>query len=94
MDDKLARPDDLPEHLVPIWDEMVPQVRSNIGAAGMEALCTQVYRMRDAQKRITEEGIVVADSKGNATPHPALDIEKKAQDEVRKWLKDYRRRGF
>jgi hypothetical protein len=92
--DKLTKPDSLPDHLGGIWDEMEAQVTPQIGAAGMEALCTQVYRMRDAQKRITEEGIVVADTKGNPTPHPALDIEKRAQNEVRQWLKAYRRRGF
>jgi hypothetical protein len=48
--------------------------------------------MRDAQRRITAEGIVVADAKGNPCPHPALAVEKQAQGEVRAWLGKYGRR--
>lgn len=69
-----------------IWSEMVGQVRPTIGAVGLEALCVQVARMRDAQRRITAEGLVVADAKGNPVPHPALAVEKQAQAEIRQWL--------
>jgi hypothetical protein len=92
LDDMMKVPKGLPDHIGVIWKEMLPQVRPTIGAAGMEALCTQVYRMRDAQKRITAEGIVVADAKGNPCPHPALAVEKQAQGEVRAWLGKYGRR--
>jgi phage terminase small subunit len=84
-----SRPAALPEHLVPIWDEMLPQVSSKIGAVGLEALCVQVHRMRDAQQRVTAEGLVVASPKGDPVPHPALAVEAKAQGEVREWLKRF-----
>lgn len=88
----LTKPDGLPDHLSPIWDELAPQVDPAIGSAGMESLCTQIHRARDAQKRITEEGLVVADDKGRPVEHPAIDIERKAQNEIRRWMKDFKPR--
>lgn len=85
----LVPPDHLPDHLAEIWEEVAPSVQPRIGVAGLEALCAQIYRVRDAQKRITEEGLVVADDKGNPTEHPAIKIERKAQNEVRRWMKDF-----
>ena len=85
----LKPPKNLPEHLAAIWRETAPQVRPAIGAAGLEALCIQIARQRDAQRRITEEGLVVADGKGNPAPHPALEIERAAQREIRDWLKQF-----
>ena len=82
----MTAPATLPEHLRAIWEEMVPQVSPKIGEVGLEALCVQVHRARDAQRRVTEEGMLVLDAKGNAAPHPALAIEKAAQGEVRTWL--------
>lgn len=51
----------------------------------LEAYCSQVARMRDAQSRINAEGLIVADAKGNPVAHPAIVIEKAAQAEVRAW---------
>jgi hypothetical protein len=56
----------------------------------LEAYCGQVARMRDAQRRIAVEGLVVADGKGQPMPHPALVIERTAQDEIRKWGDTFR----
>ena len=86
---KMKQPADLPEYLLLIWAELEGQVRPAIGAAGLEALCVQVYRMRDAERRIAEDGLIVRDVKGNPVAHPALDIEKRAQVEVRTWLAEY-----
>jgi hypothetical protein len=88
----MDKPTTLPAHLATIWDELADDMDERIGAAGMEALSGQVYRMREAQRRITEEGLVVQDSKGNPVPHPALGIEKTAQAEVRAWTDKYARR--
>jgi hypothetical protein len=82
-----------PKHLTPemaaIWDELRPQVDEYISAIEFESLVTQVYRMRDAQKRIAEEGLVVEDAKGFAVPHPAIGVEKQAQSEIRTWFKHF-----
>lgn len=89
----MPAPKDLPAHLVPIWEETAPRVRPMIGPVGLEALCAQIYRMRDAQERITKDGAIVADAKGNPVPHPALAIEKQAQAEVRAWIAKFGARG-
>lgn len=85
----VKKPATLPDHLDPIWDEMVDQVDQSIGLAGLEALCVQVYRLREAQRKVSAEGLVVADAKGNPTAHPALRTEKDAQSEIRRWIKDF-----
>lgn len=61
----------------------------------LEAYCGQVSRLRDAQMRIASEGLIVSDAKGQPMPHPAIAIEKAAQDEIRKWGNAFRprRRG-
>jgi len=82
----MKKPAHLTPEMIAIWDELLPQINPHIGAIGFEALVTQVYRSRDAQKRIAEEGLIVADAKGVAVPHPALAIEKQAQGEIRTWL--------
>jgi hypothetical protein len=86
VSEHLEKPATLPEHLSGIWDETAPKVRRAIGPLGLEALCGQIFRMRDAQERITRDGAIVADAKGNPCPHPALAIEKQAQGEVRAWI--------
>lgn len=85
----MDKPAALPDHLKPIWDEMAGQVSPKIGLAGMEALVIQVYRMRDAQQRVSRDGLVVADEKGRAVEHPALAIERAATREVRDWMKQF-----
>lgn len=49
-----------------------------------EAAAVQILRMRDAAARIEDEGLLIADAKGNAVPHPALEVERLAQDALRK----------
>lgn len=82
-------PDHLPAHLRPIWQELLPNVHPRIGPAGLEALAGAVHRARDARAQIDNDGLTVADPKGNAIAHPALAIEKSASAEIRAWLKEY-----
>lgn len=82
----------LPEHLATIWEEIEEGVMPKIGPAGIEALCGQIHLQREAGKRISEEGLVVQDVKGNPVSHPAIAIEKQAQSEVRSWLDKFGRR--
>lgn len=80
-----------PEHLSPaaraVWDAAVGSHPSpdRIVGPDLEAYCTQVARMRDAQARVDAEGLIVADAKGNPVPHPAIALERAAQAEVRAW---------
>ena len=65
-------------------------VSERIDGPDLEAYCGQVSRLRDAQAWIAEEGLIVADAKGVPMPHPALLIERQAQDEIRKWGSAFR----
>lgn len=78
----MSTPKHLPDDVRAVYEELYA-----LGASGpeFEAYCGQVARLRDAQKRISEEGLVVADEKGRPVPHPALAIERAAQAEVRAW---------
>lgn len=82
-------PSGMAEYLIPIWDEMKGQVRAAIGTAGLESLCLQIHRMRDAQSRVAKDGPIVLDGKGVASQHPALAIEKSASAEIRTWLREF-----
>jgi len=88
---KLQKPAHLARHLEPIWEEMVDNVMPQIGAAGLEALCGQIHRLRTAEAKITAEGIIIGDVKGNPIPHPALAVEKQAQQQIRIWLDKFGR---
>lgn len=56
-----------------------------IDGADLEAYAGQIATLREAQARIATEGLIIADPKGNPIPHPAIAIERTAQDEIRKW---------
>lgn len=79
-----SAPGYLPEDVSRAWADLVADGVEP--APGFEALCGQVARMREAQRRVSSEGLVVADEKGRPVPHPALEIERRAQAEVRAWL--------
>lgn len=85
----IPKPADLSPDLVALWDEYEPQLHPRIGAAGMEALCSAVLRLRRARARVDAEGEIVADTKGNPGPHPALLVEKMANVEIRAWVSKF-----
>jgi hypothetical protein len=71
-----------------VIDEVMKELGNRaamIHSAKIEAYAGQIVRMRDAQRRIDEEGLIVPDSKNHPVAHPAFEIERKAQDEIRKW---------
>ncbi len=78
-----APPAYLADDIAAVWRELAPGSPST--GPDFEAYCGQVARLRDAQRRIGQEDMVVADAKGNPMPHPALAIERAAQAEVRAW---------
>lgn len=84
----MTGPAHLPPAVAQVWDEVVAAYgRGSVVIEGpdLEAYCGQVATLRDAQVRLAREGYVVADPKGNPVPHPAVAIERQAQDEIRKW---------
>lgn len=88
--ESIRKPAHLESDLSEIWDESAKDFRLGIGATGLEAVCRLIQRARLASKRLTDEGIVVEDAKGNPIPHPALAIEKQVQSELRQWIIKFR----
>lgn len=81
-------PAHLPPDIASIWVETVKNLGYRIDRLdppSLEAYCGQIARLRDAQHRIHDEGLIVADSKGHPIPHPAIAVEKSAQAEIRAW---------
>lgn len=90
-----SAPEHLPEDVARVWVEVIESLgdsASRHAPASIEAYCGQVARLRDAQRRLAAEGAVIADPKGNPVTHPAVAIERVAQDEIRKWGTTFRPR--
>lgn len=90
---KREPPKSLPDYLTSVWEDLVSEVKPNTPDAAVEAIARQIHLMRDAERRITTEGAVVVDAKGNATEHPAIKIQRDAGKELRDWLAKYGGRG-
>lgn len=84
-----AAPNDLPDHLKDLWPDVAAQCKRHTPPSAIEAICRQVYLMRDAADRIHQEGAVVVDGKGNPAEHPAIKIQREAGKELREWLVRY-----
>lgn len=80
----MAAPKHLSEAVAAVWMEVAPELeRKRLTAAQIEAYAVCVARMRDAQRRVDAEGLIVADEKGRPVPHPALAIEKSCRAELK-----------
>ena len=73
----------MPTAIQSVKDELLAAGYAEI--PGLDAYCGQVVIERDAAARVADEGLVVADAKGTPVPHPALEIGRKAQAEIRAW---------
>lgn len=76
---------DIDPKVLEVCDAVVASGAAEARTPELEAYAGQVVRLRDAQRRLAVEGSVVEDSKGFPIPHPALAIERAAQEELRKW---------
>lgn len=102
-DPRLNPPDRLPANVKAVWEEIVAtnDVAGTVDRQALEAFCYLVARLREAQQRINEEGMVVRDSRGKVQPHPALEVERKLAEQIRAWgdrfaplVKPTRKRGY
>lgn len=91
----MRAPDYLTDDVTAVWAELV----EDLGATAerkvgpeFEAYCGAVVRLRDAQRRIYEEELIVPDAKNAPVAHPAFAIERQAMDELRKWGDKFRPR--
>lgn len=84
---KHTPPKRLSEPAQEAWREVVdahPNARQIIGPE-LEAYANTIARARDAAHRVDTEGSVIADERGAPIPHPALEIERNAQRDIRGW---------
>jgi P27 family predicted phage terminase small subunit len=93
----------MPPRAVVVWHEIVSSndLAGRVDRAALEAFCSIVARMREAQERVEEEGLVVSDARGRVVAHPALAIERAAAEQIRAWgdrfapfVKPTRQRGY
>ena len=82
-------PAGLPKRLYDIWDETQDSVGERMPDSARESFCGQVWLLRDADRRVAEEGAIVSDAKGNTVAHPAISLSRQAGEEIRKWTKSY-----
>lgn len=81
-------PTHLPDEVAKVWREVVAAYGDgweSINTPALEAYAGQVATLRDAQRRLATDGLIVEGLRGEPMTHPALAIERQAQDEIRKW---------
>lgn len=90
-------PERLPADIASVWVELVEALgderAEKLVGPEFEAYCTCVARLRDVQSRISEEELIVPDSKNNPVAHPAFAVERQCQDDLRKWGDKFKPRG-
>lgn len=102
-DERLSAPERLQGKALDAWNEIVAtnDIAGTVDRQALEAFCILVARLREAQERIDEEGMVVRGSNGRVVPHPALEVERKLAEQIRAWgdrfaplVKPTRKRGY
>lgn len=74
------------------WNEIVRGGETRPQLVLLEGVAVQLARAREAQRRVDDEGLIVAGDKGAVAAHPALAIERAAQEQLRKWAEATRGR--
>lgn len=90
----LTPPEYLPADVATAWLQIVTDYGPGweaITGPDLEAYAGQVARLRKAQRLLAQAGVLIKKD-GEPQPHPALDIERKAQDEIRKWGNTFKRK--
>lgn len=99
----IEAPDHLPEAVAIVWREIVASndLAGKVDRSALETFATLMARLREARKRVEEEGMVVTDPRGRVIPHPALAVERATAEQIRAWgdrfaplVKPVRKRGY
>lgn len=81
----MPAPAHLADSVRAVWNDVVANVGDHVEGPDLEAYCGQVATMREAEARVAREGIIVAGAKAEPIPHPAVEVARKAQAEIRAW---------
>lgn len=93
MTPALDPPDHLSEDAARVWRRTVSAYGPGAGRVVgplLEEYCAAVATVRRARRRVDDEGIVVATPRGDAVPHPALAVERRAAETVRRLEERFR----
>lgn len=95
MTDEIQGPPEPPEHLdrkaAEVWTEAIAEFLEigddpdRITGPDFDAYCAQVALQRETRDQIATDGAIVEDERGRPVPHPAIDLERDAQKEIRAW---------
>lgn len=100
---RIDPPEDLPESAAEVWRDIVAtnDFAGRVDRSALEAFCILMARLREASKRVEDEGMVVKDPRGRVVPHPALAVERQTAEQIRAWgdrfaplTKPARKRGY
>lgn len=89
MSESLTPPASLPEPAAVVWREVVAAheavgdetIGRKVGPR-MEAFCSVMADMRDATERVARDGLLIQDARGQAIPHPAIEVKNSAVREL------------
>lgn len=97
---------DAPEHLsqdaAGVWDAVVSThpKPEHLDDLRLEAYCLAVATLRSAHRDLADNGLTIIDDRGQAVKNPALAAAKDAQEQIRRWGREFapprpprRRRG-
>lgn len=87
-------PDHLDSETAKVWTEVVAAHDNPAKIVGpdLEAYCGQVALLRDCTARVAREGTIIEDERGRPDVHPAIELARKAQAEIRAWGDKFRGR--
>lgn len=73
------------------WTEVVKQHPrpEKITGPALEAYANTIALQRDAEARVQREGQIIADERGTAIPHPAIEIARNARHDVMRWAEKF-----
>ena len=87
MTDTPPAPPSLSEAAAEAWREVIAAHgpgADRIAGPLLEEYAQAIATARAARARVDTEGLIVADAKGSPVPHPALSVEAKALDTIRR----------
>lgn len=87
-------PDHLDSETAKVWAELVAAHDNPAKIVGpdLETYCGQVALWRDCTARVAREGTIIENERGRPEPHPAIELARKAQAEIRAWGDKFRGR--
>ena len=71
------------------YDFIAGQVNKKAPETIINDIALQLERANEARERIEEEGVIVRSDKGVVIAHPALAVEKQAQEKLEKMIYEW-----